>query len=176
MLDQYEMTRQDAIDRLHDFGIYGEQVYLIDLIPLVEMIWSDGYAQEAEINIFETYLTQHVNRINGLAGYKMLTIESAHAFVQRFLTDRPSEKLLETLRSLIPPVRLTSSDTDGNDKLRSSLLQGCLDIAASSVTQDPSEAVDRFCSAEKQCWFEIFDTLHGTEHGVPVRPVTSSPF
>jgi hypothetical protein len=176
MLDPSEMTRQDAIDRLHDFGIYGEQVYLIDLIPLLEMIWSDGYAQQSEINIFETYLTQHVARINGLAGYKILTIESAHAFVQRFLTDRPSEKLMETLRSLLPPVRLASSDTDGNEQLRSSVLQGCLDIAASSVTHDPSEAVDRFCSAEKQCWFEIFDTLHGTEHGLHVSPSTSSPF
>jgi hypothetical protein len=164
MLDQYEMTRQDAIDRLRDFGIQGEQVYLIDLIPLVEMIWSDGQAQQAEMAIFETYLEQHIARINALAGYKMLTLESAHQFLQRFLIDRPSEKLLETLRSLIPPLRLASSDNEGNDKLRSSLLQGCLDIAASSVTHYPYESIERFCSAEKKCWFEIFDTLHGTEH------------
>jgi hypothetical protein len=171
MLKQYEMTRQEAIDRLHDFGIQGEQVYLIDLIPLVEMIWSDGIAQRGEIAIFDAYLEQHVTRINQLAGYNMLTIDIAQQFVKRFLSDRPSEKLLQTLRSLIPPLRLASSDDEGNEKLRSSLLQGCLDIAASSVTHYPYESVERFCSSEKQCWFEIFDTLHGHEHGANLKVI-----
>ena len=64
MLDQTQMTRQEAIDRLRDFGIQGEQVYLIDLIPLVEMIWADGAAQRSEVAIFEAYLKQHVERVN----------------------------------------------------------------------------------------------------------------
>ena len=68
MLDQTQLTRQEAIDRLRDFGIQGEQVYLIDLIPLVEMIWADGSAQQSEVAIFETYLEQHIARINTLAG------------------------------------------------------------------------------------------------------------
>ncbi len=166
MLNLSEMTRQEAIDRLQDFGIQGEQVYLIDLIPFIEIIWSDGTVQRSELDIFDAYLEQHVRRMNALAGYSMLTIASAQAFVQRWLTDRPSPDLLETLRSLIPPVRLASSDHEGNEKLRRSLLQGCLDIAASSDTPDPYETIEQFCASEKQCWFEIFDTLHGTEHGL----------
>ena len=160
MLDQYQMTRQEALDRLRDFGIQGEDVYLIDLIPLVEMIWSDGQAQASEIGIFKDYLIKHVNNVNTIAGYKMLTIEKAERFLHRFLNDRPSEKLLHTLRSLIPPLRLSSSDDDANQSLRTSVLQGCLDIAASSVTEYPYQAMERFCSDEKKCWFEIFDTLN----------------
>lgn len=163
MLDQTQMTRQEAIDRLRDFGIQGEQVYLIDLIPLVEMIWADGSAQRSEVAIFEAYLEQHVKRVNALAGYSMLTVEAAQTFIQRFLDKRPSEKLLQTLRSLIPPVRLVNSDDTANEALRSSLLQGCLDIAASSVTEYPYESIERFCSSEKQCWFEIFDTLNASD-------------
>ncbi|MBC7517113.1 MAG: hypothetical protein H7237_11940 [Alkalinema sp. FL-bin-369] len=163
MLDQIQLTRQEAIDRLRDFGIQGEQVYLIDLIPLVEMIWADGSAQQSEVAIFETYLEQHIARINTLAGYSILTIEAAQTFIQRFLTERPSEKLLQTLRSLIPPIRLANSDHTANQALRKSLLQGCLDIAASSVTEYPYESIERFCSFEKQCWFEIFETLKAAD-------------
>lgn len=163
MLDQIQLTRQEAIDRLRDFGIQGEQVYLIDLIPLVEMIWADGSAQQSEVAIFETYLEQHIARINTLAGYAILTIEAAQTFIQRFLTERPSEKLLQTLRSLIPPIRLANSDHTANQALRKSLLQGCLDIAASSVTEYPYESIERFCSSEKQCWFEIFETLKAAD-------------
>ncbi len=160
MLDQYQMTRQEALDRLRDYGIQGENVYLIDLIPLVEMIWSDGQAQASEISIFKDYLIKHVNHLNSIAGYKMMTIEKAERFLQGFLNDRPSEKLLHTLRSLIPPLRLSSSDDDANQDLRTSVLQGCLDIAASSVTEYPYETMERFCADEKKCWFEIFDTLN----------------
>jgi hypothetical protein len=167
MLDQYQMTRQEALDRLRDFGIQGEDVYLIDLIPLVEMIWSDGQAQASEIGIFKDYLIKHVNNVNTIAGYKMLTIEKAERFLQRFLTGRPSEKLLQTLRSLIPPLRLSSSDDEANQALRESVLQGCLDIAASSVTAYPYEAMERFCSDEKKCWFEIFDTLNDRSKPAP---------
>ncbi len=162
MLDQYTMTRQDALDRLRDFNIQGEDVYLIDLIPLLEMIWSDGQAQASEIGLFKDYLIQHVANVNQMAGYKMLTMEKAERFISRFLQERPSSQLLETLRSLIPPLRLSSSDTEANEALRASVLQGCLDIAASSVTQYPYESMERFCSSEKKCWFEIFETLHQT--------------
>jgi Tfp pilus assembly protein PilN len=162
MLDQYIMTRQEALDRLRDFNIQGEDVYLIDLIPLIEMIWSDGQAQASEIGLFKDYLIQHVEKVNRMAGYKMLTIDKAERFISRFLKERPSSQLLETLRSLIPPLRLSSSDSEANEDLRSSLLQGCLDIAASSVTQYPYESMERFCSSEKKCWFEIFETLHQT--------------
>ncbi len=163
MLDQSVMTRQDALDRLRDFNIQGEDVYLIDLIPLLEMIWSDGQAQASEIGLFKDYLIQHVAKVNQMAGYKMLTLEKSERFISRFLQERPSSQLLETLRSLIPPLRLSSSDREANEELRSSLLQGCLDIAASSVTQYPYESMERFCSSEKKCWFEIFETLNSTE-------------
>jgi hypothetical protein len=154
------MTRQEALDRLLDFGIQGEQVYLIDIIPLIEMIWADGYKQAGEVAIFQDYLRHHVARLNRLAGCQIITLESAEAFLAGFLQQRPNPELLETLRSLIPSVRLSNSDETVNQTLRDSLLMTCLDIAASAVTHYPYSAVERFCFSEKRCWFEIMETLN----------------
>ena len=159
MISEYSITRQEALDRLSEFGIQGEQVYLIDIIPLIEMIWADGYSQSGEVAIVKDYLHHHVDRLNQLAGYPMITLESAEAFVTKFLQQRPSRQLLKTLRSFIPVVCLSNSDDAVNQTLRDSLLMVCLDIAASAVTHYPYNAAERFCYAEKYCWFEIMDTL-----------------
>jgi hypothetical protein len=41
-------TRKEVLDDLTMFGIKAPQIYLIDIIPLVEMTWADGEAQESE--------------------------------------------------------------------------------------------------------------------------------
>jgi hypothetical protein len=40
-----KMMRRDAIAELAKHGIKGAQIYLIDLIPLIEMMWADGRIQ-----------------------------------------------------------------------------------------------------------------------------------
>jgi hypothetical protein len=160
MLYESSMTRQEALARLNEFGIQGEHIYLIDVIPLIEMIWADGYQQTSEVAIFKDYLHHHVDRLNRLVGYQMITMASAEAFITRFLQQRPDCHLLKTLRSLIPSLCLANSDDTVNQALRDSLLMTCLDIAASAVTHYPYNLAERFCWAEKRCWFEIMDTLN----------------
>ena len=69
MTDKREVLYEEAIEELEHFGISGAQIYLIDLIPLIEMIWADGKAQDAEVSILDDYLKKHVKHINSTAGY-----------------------------------------------------------------------------------------------------------
>jgi hypothetical protein len=46
---------------LESYGITDAQIYLIDLIPLIEMIWADGKAQEAEVSLLADYLAFSLN-------------------------------------------------------------------------------------------------------------------
>ena len=80
-LDILESLRQRAIDELEQHGIRGPNVYLIDIIPLIEMIWADGRVQEGELEILKDFLHAHVSRINRMAGYEVLTYEKARNFV-----------------------------------------------------------------------------------------------
>lgn len=154
-----KLTRQEAVDELKHHGITGAQIYLIDIIPLLEMIWADGKAQEGEIVILEDYLEKHVIHVNELAKCELLTLEEARSFVLQFLRERPDTELLKTLRFLVTPVRLSSSDVAENTALRESLLAACLDIASSAVIEYPYGLGERFNPAEKRCFFEILESL-----------------
>ncbi len=162
------ISRQEAIDQLRLCGIEGTEVYLIDIIPLIEMIWADGRAQEAEIELLADFLKRHVNHINRIAGCKLLSLKSAKKFALRFLRKRPDPKLLQLLRNLIKPVRLATSDILADDETCMSLLAACLDIASSSVTKYPYGLNDRFNSSEKKCFFEILDSLEGCRKSVQI--------
>ena len=159
MSKKRQMTREEAIEELRQYGIEGSDLYLIDVIPLLEILWADGKAQGGEVAVVTNYLKRHVQHINGLAQYEVLTEEQATRFVNRFLKQRPEPGLLRTLRSFIAPLRLSGSEPIGSDVLRESLLAACLDIAAISVARYPYGLQDRFNLAEKRCFFEILESL-----------------
>jgi len=127
------LTRREALEELRRHGIEGTDVYLMDIIPLIEMIWADGKAQPGEIDILENFLQRHVARLNRMSGYEVLTLDRARRFVDRFLAERPDPQLLHTLRELVAPVRLATSDEVLRRQVHDSLLAACLDIAASAV-------------------------------------------
>lgn len=154
-------TRAEALQRLARFGIRGAEAYLVDLVPLVEMIWADGDAQPEEVEELLGFARRHVQRLNDLAGYTMLEEADARAFVERFLRERPDPALLAELRALIAPLRLSSSDEGDNEALRSSLLASCLLIAARSPA--PGGARRRITGAERAAFFEILDALETRE-------------
>ncbi len=62
-------TRQEAIEDLRMFGIKEPYIYLLDIVPLVEMIWADGEAYESELAVLYEYLHKRVPQINEMAGY-----------------------------------------------------------------------------------------------------------
>ena len=153
------ISRQDMLKELSRFGISGEQVYLIDFIPLLEILWADGEAQESEVIILKEFVEKHVDNINKQAGCKVLELEQAQAFVNRFLAERPDPEIMETLRHFVKPLRLSSANKEENQQLKESLLCACMDIAASAVTEYPYGLHDRFCQEEKRCFFSIMESL-----------------
>ena len=155
------LERQKIIEELAEYGIDENEVYLIDIIPLIEMIWADNRAQPGEITLLEDFLKKHVVYINKLAGYELLTYKSAREFALRFLDKRPDAELIKLLRSYVEPLRLSSLNDEETEKIKSSLLAACLDIAASSVKEYPYGIHDRFDSGEKKCFFEILKSLNG---------------
>jgi len=153
------MEREESIAALAQYGITDEAVYLIDLIPLIEMIWADGKAQQGEIDILESFRKAHVKRINTVAGHDILSEEFSREFVERFLAQRPDPELLKTLRSFVAPTRLSSPDESVNEHVRDSILAALLEIASASVVEYPYGIDERFESTEKKCYFSIIDSL-----------------
>ena len=151
--------REEILEQLQSFGITGKNVYFIDYIPLIEMMWADGQTQQEELDIFFLFLEKHVQHLNQMAGYDAFELQDAVEFVARFLKERPSPEILESLRNLAACSGLHLANQQQRTLFEKSLLARCLDIASSSVTEYPSGLQERFTAAEKHCFFEILDTF-----------------
>jgi hypothetical protein len=163
MTEDKVVSRKDALADLKRFGITGEQVYMIDFIPLIEVMWADGQVQKGELAVLNEYIEKHVANVNQQAGCKVLNIEQAQTFVNRFLVNRPSPEIMKTLRRFVKPLRLASANEKDNQQLRDSLLCTCMDIASSAVTEYPYHFQERFSPAEKNCFFSILESLSASE-------------
>lgn len=153
------LSRPEAVERLAQHGIAGADVYLLDVLPLIEMMWADGLVQAPEMDLLDAFIAEHVAAVNALAGAKVLSVEDAQRFSSRFLDTRPDEALMEELRSLIPPVRLSSSDVAGNEARRQAIIEWCLDIGAACVSEYPYADRDRFKNTEKERFLAIVRAL-----------------
>ncbi|MBK7583558.1 MAG: serine/threonine protein kinase [Myxococcales bacterium] len=154
------MSRHDALARLALFGIRGTDVYFIDTIPLLEMIWADGIVQPEEIQLLEQFLAAHVENVNQLAGESVVTLEGARAFVAPYLKERPNAELLGLLRRLLPDTGISGEEPHSVQRRRA-ILSFCLDIGAACIAAYPDGDRDRFCSSEQRAFEEIFRTLGG---------------
>ena len=153
------LDRQEALDFLVGLGIEKEKIYLIDLVPLIEMIWADGKIQPGELIILKHWIHKHVTHINQMAGYKIIHLSDAMQFAQRFLICQPKPELLKKIRHCIGPVRMHAKGGDYNHKLLKNILFACLDIASSSVKEYPYEISGRFSQSEKNLFFDILTTF-----------------
>jgi serine/threonine protein kinase len=153
------MSRHEALAKLAGFGIEESDVYLIDMMPLIEMIWADGTVQEEELRILDSFLHTHVANVNELCQAEVVSFEQARTFATRFLNERPDPELLRLLRRIVPLV--TSENESGVMSLarRRAMLDFCLDIGAACVAEYPQGDRERFCREEKQLFDSIFETL-----------------
>ncbi len=152
-------TREEAIQDLSLFGIKEPNAYLIDIIPLIEMIWADGEAHESELAILDEYLHKRVQQINEMAGYAAIDFQGAQAFAYQFIRQKPLPEFLRTLRSLVGPIIMSSSDSRYVEPLTKLMFEACIDIAANAVRKYPYGLHDRFDSDEKRCFYEIIMTF-----------------
>ena len=158
-MNERSKLREEIMEQLRSFGISGKDVYFIDYIPLIEMIWADGQPQQGEKEILYEFLEKHVAYLNKMAGYKAFTLEAALQFVSGFLNERPSPEMLKTLRNIATHSGLFQENSKQRDQFEKSLLAICLDIGASCVTEYPHGLHERFNADEKRCFFEILDTF-----------------
>ena len=156
-----EIRFRDAVDRLACFNITGEQIYLIDLIPLVEMAWADDRIQHSEVEILHQYLKDHVKTINRLAGCRVLSEEGAISFITDLLQSRPDKALVDEVVKIIADYRVDNRTTEEALETKTLILNGCLDIAASAVTKYPYGLTERFTEEEKLCYHRIQSILGG---------------
>jgi hypothetical protein len=152
------MIWNDALETLvGEFGLTPETVYLLPLVPLIDVMWADGVTQPAEISIFYECLTRHLADLCKQAdGEEVVSIAAAEKFAAGLLNTRPDPERLHRLRELA--VQLLNLSPD--DSLRCSVIDSCLDLAAIAVTRYPYERRDRVMSAEKQVLHELFQSLN----------------
>jgi hypothetical protein len=152
------MVWNDSLETLvGELGFTPETIYLLPLIPLIEVMWADGVTQPAEISIFYECLTRHLADLyNQADGEEVISIVAAEKFVGELLNSRPDPEKLRRLRDL--SVQLLNLSHDA--KLNRSVLDSCLDLAAIAVTRYPYERRDRVMSLEKRVLHELFQSLN----------------
>jgi len=152
------MAWNETVTTLVDeFGLKPEYVYLLPLVPLIEIMWADGKAQPAEISILYECATRHLANLHtAAAGEEVVSIAEAEAFLERFLKAEPDPAMLRRLRELtVALLNATAPESE-----RRSLLDNCMDIAAVAVSSYPYNRRDRVMAAEKALLHELFNSLH----------------
>ncbi|MCP3851174.1 MAG: hypothetical protein GY694_13185 [Gammaproteobacteria bacterium] len=155
-------NRQLLVDELiNNHGLDEYEIYLIDLFPLIEMIWTDGEAQQCETTLATKFCLNRIAELNNQSeGESPLSIEQANTFLDKYLSNKPDPELLKTIRSYIKPIHLSHSEPETNNERRQQILDYCIDIAAAAVHKYPYDMHDRFIKDEKKLLKEIIDSLY----------------
>ena len=146
-------------DALKKYGIEGKHLYLLDMIPLIEIAWADGIVQDMEKRLMKEFLEKHIKNINEKAGSTVLTYEVGYSFLDRFLKERPHPEVMKILRSLVVPLRFANPDKAKDYEQKINILKFCMDIAASCVKHYPYGDHERFTEEEKIVFLEIMRSL-----------------
>ncbi len=95
------VNKEQALRDLEALGFRGREVYLAELIPVVEMAWSDGKIELNERALLLAYCEALTQRLNEHAGAPFFTLERTLVTLER-LCERPltpSQRVL-ALRAL----------------------------------------------------------------------------
>ncbi len=157
-----DLSREEVLNLMDSqFGITGNQVYLLDLIPLAEMLWVDGKNQPEEINLVYEFAINHIAELSShVEGEELLSESEINDFMRRFIHTRPSKELLSALRTLANSFIFQNQDVKQNEQRKQRIIDFCIDIASAAVTQYPYDRHDRFIDEEKQLLSELMRTLN----------------
>lgn len=147
------VSRRDAAATLGSLGISAPELYLLELIPVFEMLCGDGQASAAERRALDAFLGRQVQLANELHGREVVDIDQARAFADRLVQQRPAPALLAALRGLIPRVEPTHERGQG------AVLEFCLELGACSVSEYPAGDFARFSRAERESFEQLFGAL-----------------
>ena len=153
------LCREGALARLSRYGIEGKRVYLIDLIPLIEMIWAGGQLQAEKIDFLYNFIKMHIDHINRLAGYMVLSMPDAINFAAPYLTSRPNMTYLKKLRDCIVPLRLGEGRNDYGDMIARRIVVACRNILSIALAKYPHALQNKCCSEERDMYTDIMETF-----------------
>lgn len=156
------LSRTDIINEIvAQHALLPRHVYLLDLVPLIEMMWADGKIQAAEISLLYEHVVKHLAELSSEGGgLDVLSAAEVNAFLDRFLSERPDPRLLKRLRELALSLHRTHSNPEKIVQRHTTLLGLCMDIAAAAVVDYPYEKHERIMAAEKRLLTEIMAALN----------------
>lgn len=140
------------------YDLSPEDVYLLELIPLIEMVWVDGRNQSKEMEIVYDITRRHIEKMNSIEeGVTVVSVDAAEKFLDRFLRTRPSKELLKELRELTIEWWKSTGKIEHH---RDTVIDYCMDIAAACVASYPFEFDERINQSEKKLVKELVQALH----------------
>jgi len=145
-------------ETLRRMGIAPADADLLELMPLIEMVWADGLAADAELALLDSYIQDLTRRLE--ADQARVDVTHVEEFVLPFLKHRPQPEQLQTLRNIGLQRMLQKPDAA---ERRRRLLAACLDIGSAAVKQYPYPMGERFSSDEKKTFFEILQTIEDAQ-------------
>ncbi len=95
------VEKEQALRDLAELGFHGRTIYLAELIPVVEMAWSDGKIEPNERALLLSYCESLTQRLNDHAGATFFKLEHTLTVLER-LCERPLQpaQRLVALRAL----------------------------------------------------------------------------
>lgn len=139
---------------LKEHGLDPETVYLLELIPLIDMIWADGSNQAQEVALLRRFARDHRARLcRAAAGLEVVTAAQVDAFIDRFTAERPPRRLLADLQAL------SLSRLRGRREAAEIVVAACMDIAAACVESYPYPLGERLMAEEKRRLRELILAL-----------------
>lgn len=139
------------------YNLKPQHIYLLDLIPLIEVVWSDGENQPHEMEIINTITQRHMTELSKLTeGIKILSTEDVQDFLDQFLNTRPPANLLREIRELAIE---WWQQTGQLQKKAEVTIDYCMDIAAACVQTYPYGFNERIIQKEKEMIRELVSAL-----------------
>ena len=119
--------REKALHDLADLGFKGRDVYLAELLPVVEMAWADGVIAPNERALLEAYCEALTDRLNRQSGAQFFRLARTFLVLDR-LTERrltPAQRL-----TALKALKTWSGNNSNGAEMRSGMLEWAQAVAA----------------------------------------------
>lgn len=144
---------------LRKHGLKDSHIYLLELIPIIEMIWADGRNQEHELNILYRATVNHLCHISDNDNaVEVISENDVNSFLHHFSDQKPDPDMLAELRALCIE-KLKNKPSDSAKQTANSILDYCMDVAAACVQDYPYSFDERIVRREKDLLLELTDAL-----------------
>ncbi|MBT6274427.1 MAG: hypothetical protein HOI95_09865 [Chromatiales bacterium] len=146
------MDRNELIDNLvREFGLLDHDIYLLDLVPLIEMMWADERSDPVELSLIYEFAIAHLAKLDAdSGGIEVVTVDDVNRFLNRFAHARPDPRLLDALSQIAVNAAHSDTNSERGAQRRSTMLDYCIDIAAACTSTLAGDERHRVLEAEKR--------------------------